>query len=362
MVILGGLEIVAAGYILNEIKKDDKRSKSEERRRRKRHEQRHDSHSSSRPSGPTTQGGQLIPPGYAHRPNSAPPPKMRPQYPAQHPPMPMLGHGPMQTQTWPAQARPPTKAEVGQWYNQRPPQAQRPQQRPQPPMPVPGMIQHNPTMHFDTKTGQWQSNMLPVEMQPANSAGAAGKRSLSNVGLGEARAVSVDNLPLVLRKGSASSVSSVSTSTGSDDEGLAYGKSHGAQNLKVRSRERRRPSELSAASVPRVAQPVELDWYATQKQPNSISTGGRGGTPAMAQAMLNRDGRANTMPPMQQNGYSMSSPNLGVFEMDGTGVKRGSKQRPVQQGQGQSQQGQSPRVQPVELDGRETQRYRAYRP
>lgn len=350
MVIFGGLEILAAGYVLNEINKDDKKAKSESRPHRRKHEHRH---SPSRPSRPQTQTQMqsLMPPQHGPgRPSSAPPPMMRPPFQGgpQMPPMP--GRPPPQTQSWPVQARPPTQAEAAQYYNQNhgrpalPPHVANPSAYPgPPPAPGPGHMQHNPTMHFDTKTGKWQSNMLPPDMQPG---GTGGKRSLSDIGLDNDghRNMSTSQLiqpaphPLA-REDSYSSVSS----TSSTDEDLAYGKVYEKTRpppRRVLSHDRERPHELANTSR-LMAAPVELDWYATQSQKK----------PAMAQVaqtLMNREGRASTLPiPTQQ--YSVSQPNLAVYEMDGTGV-------------GGDRRAASPRPQHVtmELDSRDTERYRAF--
>ena len=188
--------------------------------------------------------------------------------------------------------------------------------------------------------------MLPAEMQPG--AGNGGKRSLSNVGLDETQRSNslppqgAGQMQMVRHRGE--SYSSVS-STSSTDSDLAYGKAYKKrQPTRILSHERERPHELANTSRPMAMQPqsgaVELDWYATQKK-----------TPAMAQVMMNREGRASTMPSQTQGQYSMSQPNLGVFEMDGTSASP-------------RMQGRSPRLQPqvMELDSRDTERYRAYRP
>lgn len=291
------------------------------------------------------------------RPSSAPPPVMRPQFQG-HPPMPMQGRPP-QTQSWPVQARPPTQAEAAQYYAQNhrppPPDLANPATYPgPPPAPGPGHMQHAPTMHFDTKTGKWQSNMLPPDMQPGGQ-GGNGKRSLGNVGLpaeGDGqRTMSTPQIQpaphSLAREDSYSSVSS--TSSTSSDRDLAYGKVYEKrQPRRVLSHERGRPPELANTSRP-MAAPVELDWYATQAQKK----------PAMAQvaqALINRDGGAATSPTQTQQ-YSASQPNLAVYEMDGTGVGRGARTgspRP---------QHSSPKPQHVtmELDSRDTERYRAFR-
>ena len=312
MVICGGLEILAAGYVINAMHKDDKkniRRNSDDHRRKKRHDH---SHSHSRPSRPPHQNS-LGPPQQPYRPMSAPPPQSRPQ---QRPP-----------QQWPAQARPPTKAEQAMWYGQQ--AGNSATHLPRPP-PGPGHLQQAPTMHYDTKTGKWQSNMLPAGMQQET-------RSLSNVGLiedGGKRSVSQPpeqdrrRRRQKPREGSYSSASSVTS-----DEDMAYGKMYAS---KVPSHERRRPSQQEGPPTRAMppAAPVEMDWYATQKAT----------TPAMAQALMNHSATN-----LSNSLYSQSQPNLAVYEMDGTGVG------------GSRWNAGSPRPQiPLELDG--TERYRAYRP
>ena len=185
--------------------------------------------------------------------------------------------------------------------------------------------------------------MLPPDKQ----LGRPGNRSLSNVSLpGEGdgqRSMSTPQAqpaphPLA-REDSYSSVSS--TSSTSSDRDLAYGKVYEKRKpQRVMSHERGTPAELANTSR-RMAAPVELDWYATQVQKK----------PAMAQvaqAIINREGRAATLPTQTQQ-YSVSQPNLAVYEMDGTGVG------------GHGRIG-SPRPQhaTMELDSRDTERYRAF--
>ena len=298
---------------------------------------------------------QLRPPQHGPgRPSSAPPPKTRPHFQG-HPPMPtMQGRPPPQTQSWPVQARPPTPAEAAQYHTQthsRPPQSTYPGT---PPAPGPGYMQQAPTMHFDTKTGKWQSNMLPPDMQPGGQ-GGNGNRSLSNVGLpaegdGQRRMSTAQIQPAphpLAREESYSSVSS--TSSTSSDGDLAYGKMYEKNRQprrRVLSHDRGRPHELANTGRPMAAAPVELDWYATQAQAQQ--------KPAMAhvaQALLNREGRAATLPTQTQQ-YSASQPNLPVYEMDGTGASpnmRTASPRPQQH------------ATTMELDSRETERYRAFR-
>ncbi len=285
---------------------------------------------------------QLMPPQHGPgRPSSAPPPQMRPHFQG-HPPMPMGQGRPPQTQSWPVQARPPTQAEAAQYYNHNPPQPNlpNPSTYPGPPPLGPGHMQHAPTMYFDTRTGKWQSNMLPPEMQPQAQ---GGKRSLSNVGLESEGQRNMSTPQLVqpaphplAREDSYSSASS----TSSTDDDLAYGKVYEKKRppRRVLSHERGRPHELANTSRPMQSGPVELDWYATQSQKK----------PVMAQAIMNREGRAATLPTQMQQ-YSASQPNLAVFEMDGTGVSPNARTA-------------SPRPQhgTMELDSRDTERYRAF--
>lgn len=323
-----------------------------------------------------------MPPGAGYRPNSAPPPNWRPPQqtyprPGQFPP----GFaGPGKPNTWPSQARPATPAEQAQWFG-RP---SVPQQRPAPPAlpvaaPVPGKINPAPTMHFDTKTGKWQSNMLPAEMQP--NARPRGMSASAGDGVRDPRRTQTSNptrtpvptastpsLALV-RARRDSSESSGSCSTCSGDEGMAYGNMYSKNGMGVRrvvSHERRRPSQSQSQN--QSTRPVELDWYATQiSQPplpartQTSSKIGTGPSPSMAQVLLNRGDRANSLP-ISANaragaGYSASQPNLLMpVELDSRSLPLRQQQ---QQQQMQSQRTASPRMEVLELDGRE-KGYRAY--
>ncbi len=199
MVILGGLELVAAGYLLKEVAKDSKeeeeRDRDRRRRRRRRHSRddhhhhhhsggRYDDSPLSRPNRPPHQNS-LYPPSGPPRPNSAPPaqngrPPMPPgppppnnmmwqqqqQHPQTYPQGPPPSHG-----TWPLpQQQPP---HYPQWPA-KPPQQQHQHPRPQqdnpnnfvpPPLQRPATVMLPPPgMHLDMKTGKWQNNMYPPEM------------------------------------------------------------------------------------------------------------------------------------------------------------------------------------------------------
>jgi hypothetical protein len=198
------------------------------------------------------------------------------------------------------------------------------------------MIQHNPTMHFDTKTGKWQSHMFPPEMPQGG-----GKRSISDI----AAEAEGTRRGMAQAPGRQDSFSSVSSSS-SYEEDLAYGKMYDKGGSKFvpgrptrvmsHERERERPTPFSPAPPPsrplvNVHAPVELDWYAAQTNSKSQQKP----PSAMAQA---------AMQPLT-HAHSRSQPNL-LVEMDGT-----SSFKP-----------NSPRVRPVmvELDARETERYKAY--
>ena len=189
-------------------------------------------------------------------------------------------------------------------------------------------------MHFDTKTGKWQSGMLPTEAQTA-----AGNRSLSNVdGPGGKRSVSplVHDAIVGMKGGMKGSYSSVSSaSSGSSDSDLAYGKDYGKRRQPTRVMSAEREGPLPQVRVGQHQAPVELDWYATQSKKAPAMAG-------VAAKVMSRDGLG--VPAHAQ--YSGSQPDLGVYEMDGTSWG----------GRGSSQ------VRPVEMDARETERYRAYRP
>jgi hypothetical protein len=201
---------------------------------------------------------------------------------------------------------------------------------------MPGMIQHNPTMHFDTKTGKWQANMFPPEMPQ----GGGGKRSISSI----AAEAEGTRRGMAQPPGRQDSFSSVSSSSSYEDD-LAYGKLYdkGSNNpipgrpLRVMSHDRERPTPFSPAPpLPPLgnvhAPAVELDWYATQS--NSMAKQ-KPQQSAMAQAV---------MQPLTHSD-SRSQPNL-LVEMDGTSSNTPSL----------------PQVRPVmvELDARETERYKAY--
>ncbi|KAK5047124.1 hypothetical protein LTR84_007067 [Exophiala bonariae] len=300
MVIFGGLELVAAGYVLHELHKDDEKPRSSEDRRRRRH--RHDSQSHShshhrrdsdnrpRPPRPETLALPIMAP---LRPNSAPPQQTfqpRPggggggggpfppgpggpwmnQMPIQHqqqrppnPPPQGLPH----PQTWPhpnanngPQNQPPNRPMY--LASDFPPNPHQQQQAPPPPPqqqppPGPGNLAHRPTMHFDMKTGKWQLDMLPPEMPRSDSMPAG----LLNIPSSRNRSASLQPPPSRLRqeshrghghaRGSFSSSGSDSYSSGSDsssdDRDLAYGSLPGERRRRrgpiqrIVSRERARP-------------------------------------------------------------------------------------------------------------------------
>lgn len=225
MVILGGLELVAAGYLLKEMhndkKEEEERERDRERRRRRRHHSREDRHrphrhddsSPERPSRPQQPQQHLYPPqhpGGPPRPYSAPPPQNRPQMvpgaamgaavgAAVAAPM---WHPPPQHMPNPAQARPQTNGTWTLQQQQRPPQ--QPQQMQQPPQQqmqqrpgqwqgpppnqpnatfVPPPLQRPatamyppPGVHIDMKTGKIQHDMYPPEMRRDDSPPPARRR------------------------------------------------------------------------------------------------------------------------------------------------------------------------------------------
>ena len=156
MVILNGLEFVAAGYLLNEFNKD----KIEAREHRKHSRPHDDDRPQSRPSRPDSQGpNHLMPPANPPRPLSAPPQQQ--QY----------VHDFWQKQEQLAQQqRPPPQ------YQQQPPNwGLRPQWQPgpqpqapvnsRPPPPRPGGLQHPSTFHGPQRPPQQplmqSSNIFP---------------------------------------------------------------------------------------------------------------------------------------------------------------------------------------------------------
>ena len=160
---------MAAGYVLNEIHKDNKKDVEKAKQRRKRshdrkerREHRHDSkHHSSRPQQdlrPPQQG----PP----RPYSAPPPGSHPMWQPQPPPPP--GFPQQQWHPQPIAYHPPQQAPA------YPPPQQAPgyHQPPQRPTMYPP-----PNVHIDLKTGKIQHNMLPPDMQARTRDGPAPRRS-----------------------------------------------------------------------------------------------------------------------------------------------------------------------------------------
>jgi hypothetical protein len=181
MVILGGLEIVAAGYLLKELHGDSKEEERQRERRRRRRRDSHDRphrHDSSnspphRPSRPPQQS--LYPPAQQPgRPYSAPPPQNRPQ-------MLPVAMAAAAAQQWQHQSRPMGPPMQQQTWPQGPPQQQQQQPRPPPqqynslpppqtgggnfaPPPRTNTNYPPPGVHIDLKTGKIQHDMLPPEM------------------------------------------------------------------------------------------------------------------------------------------------------------------------------------------------------
>jgi hypothetical protein len=278
MVIFGGLELVAAGYVLHELRKDEEKPRSsEERRRRHRHgshsnsHHRRDSDNRPRPPRPDTLAPPIVAP---LRPNSAPPQQtFQPPHPGgggpfppgpwmnqmpiqqkqQNPPFPSIPH----PQTWPhpsgggnpqippSQQNPSRPMYLASDFPPNP-HAQQQQMQPQPqrpPPPGPGNLTHQPTLHFDMKTGKWQSDMLPPEM-PRSGSVPAGPTSRNR----SASLQPPSRLRQERRQGSGSDSYS-SSSDSSDDDNLAYGslpgerrrRRRGGSGLRFVSRERQRP-------------------------------------------------------------------------------------------------------------------------
>ncbi|KAJ9604437.1 hypothetical protein H2200_011273 [Cladophialophora chaetospira] len=222
MVILGGLEIVAAGYLLKELRGDSKEEeeRERERRRRRRHHSRDDHHRPHRdddspPRRPSRPSQQLLPPQQGPpRPYSAPPPQNRPQMlpvamaataatmwprPQQGPPP----QGPPQSYpTWP---QGPPQQQSQQMMQQRPPQPQPqwqggppPQNRPPgnnfvpPPIQRPQTSYPPPGVHIDLKTGKVQHDMFPPEMPRGDSKKSGEAREYYEGGGGGGRHESYD--------------------------------------------------------------------------------------------------------------------------------------------------------------------------
>jgi hypothetical protein len=202
MVLLGGLEFVAAGYVLNELNKDNKKpakkhSDGKHRKKHRKHEHHHrDSSSSSsspdrmRPSRPPQQQTLRPPQSGPARPYSAPPPGSRPmwqpqpfqgqpqnwqpnpiayhppqQAPVPYPPQQMLNRPPQQMPNRPPQQMPNRPPQ--QMPNHPPPQIPRPTFNIQAP-------QINPLYppagtYIDMKTGQIQHNLYPPGHEAARS-------------------------------------------------------------------------------------------------------------------------------------------------------------------------------------------------
>lgn len=143
MVILGGLEVVAAGFLLNEFNKN----KVEAREHRKHSHPHHDDRPRPRPPRPDSHGANhLAPPSHPPRPLSAPPPHE---------------YGPKFGQ------RPPLYQQQPQNWGQRPQWQPGPQS--QPPPPGPGSLQHPNTFNGPQRPPQQpfsqSSNSFPVQPQ-----------------------------------------------------------------------------------------------------------------------------------------------------------------------------------------------------
>jgi hypothetical protein len=307
MVIFGGLELVAAGYVLHELGKDEDKARDarDDRHRRRRHHSssrppRRDSDSRPRPPRPSTQ--QLLAPPVMGppRPNSAPPQQFQQRppnmqgmigpgpFPPQHQQQqPYPVQGPPNAQTWPFQAQRPPMSHPQQAPNagpmfrpqdfppnphQAPPFQQRPPQisYQQPPQPgpgfAPGQIARPPTMHYDTKTGKWQSNMLPRDIQRSESAPLEGRSRGASFAAPQPSRLREQHRAL-----SSGSDLSDSNSDSSDDE-LAYGSLPGRRRrrrasdrepylAKTASHERGRPAPDRPAELP-----TEGDWYARRRE------------------------------------------------------------------------------------------------
>lgn len=183
MVLLGGLEFVAAGYVLNELGKDSKKDVKKHRpqsRDRKHHEKKHrkhdhhhhDSSDSSpsphrmRPTRPPQQQSLRPPQSIPARPYSAPPPGSRPMWQ----PQPFQGQ-PQQWQPNPVAYHSPQQAPIPyppqQMPNHPPPQAPRPNNNVQTPHFNP--LYPPPGTYIDMKTGQVQHNLYPPGHEAARS-------------------------------------------------------------------------------------------------------------------------------------------------------------------------------------------------
>ncbi|RVX71900.1 hypothetical protein B0A52_04299 [Exophiala mesophila] len=296
MVIFGGLEIVAAGYVLHELGKDEEKARAlrEQRRRRtgshSHSHHRRDSDSRPRPHRPSQPG--LAPPNLGPpRPSSAPPQQIygpgqqapppgpwmnQPQRP---PPLPLPNHqmppsqGLPHPQSW-SQPPGPRPLYLASEYpqdprlQQRPPQQQPQQQQQQqfqqrPPsapvaqsQPPPGNLPHRPTMYYDTKTGKWQSDMLPPDMPRAGSVPTASTREPYGPTPSGLRRERRASSPRPYRRHDTDS-----SSSDSYDEDLAYGKPPG-QRRKDRSWRRETSVERRRPVDPPSMNQAQRDWRA----------------------------------------------------------------------------------------------------
>lgn len=152
MVIFGGLEIVAAGYLLNEFNKD----KVEARERRKQDRPYNEGKPHFRPPRPDSHGpNNLVLPDNPPRPLSAPPQNTVPDF------WQKIEQRPQQQQALPQyQQQPQNWGPRPQW--QPGPQPQLPVNH-QPPPPGPGALQHPNTFH-----GQQQPSPQPF-LQSSNT-------------------------------------------------------------------------------------------------------------------------------------------------------------------------------------------------
>ncbi|RMZ76873.1 hypothetical protein DV738_g4676, partial [Chaetothyriales sp. CBS 135597] len=247
MVLLGGLELVAAGYVLNELSKDDDKYDRPARSQSQHHRRRRDSSASYRPR-PSRQN--LMPPesDSPPRPTSAPPQQRIDSSPpgktdtesgTSHlgPSCPLQQQPPQQPpyQQPPFQQQPPYRQPPYQQPPYQQPPLQQPPPRPQPQLPqqqlpppyqaplrsatefgplgtnpaVPPNSAYNGTvsqMYFDTKTGKWQAGMLPRDVPGRHG------RNLSD-----------DYRPPRRRERSKGRRYSSGSDSYSDDDDLAYG-------------------------------------------------------------------------------------------------------------------------------------------
>ncbi|RMZ76744.1 hypothetical protein DV737_g4729, partial [Chaetothyriales sp. CBS 132003] len=149
MVLLGGLEIVAAGYVLNELSKDKQNGKRTASQPAQRRRKRRDSSNSHRPR-PSQQNLMPPQPVGLSRPTSAPPQQFAPSR---------------------VNSVPPVQGNLAPGSHLKPPSS---------------AVPHNSAyagtvsqMYFDTKTGKWQSGMLPAELPGSDAKGMSDHHSPS---------------------------------------------------------------------------------------------------------------------------------------------------------------------------------------